>query len=304
MVQEFYSNGKLLLSGEYAILDGAYGWAVPTKYGQYLKVTDNDTGHLSWKSLDHKGKPWFHAVYDIERLNEISCSDKKLSHGLLQILSEAKALNPDFLSGDKGCTIETRLTFPRNWGLGTSSTLINNIARWAKVDPYRLLAGTFGGSGYDIAAALYNTPILYHIDKGHPKVREIAFHPRFKEGLFFIYLNKKRNSREAISEYRTRQLDKTELVHRISQITEKLVATQSIDDFMQLISQHEHLLSEALGVQTIKAELFPDYVGAIKSLGAWGGDFVLAVGPGEETLAYFKGKGFDTVIPYSEMVLV
>lgn len=34
----FYSNGKLLLSGEYAVLDGALSLAVPTKYGQLLSV--------------------------------------------------------------------------------------------------------------------------------------------------------------------------------------------------------------------------------------------------------------------------
>ena len=32
MIKNYYSNGKLLLSGEYAILDGAEGWAIPTKF--------------------------------------------------------------------------------------------------------------------------------------------------------------------------------------------------------------------------------------------------------------------------------
>lgn len=303
MVREFYSNGKLLLSGEYAVLDGAQGWAVPTRYGQYLRVTENDTQQLSWKSMDQDGTLWFQSVYDGKHLDEISSSDKTLSHRLRQVLSEAKALNPDFLAG-QGYTVETRLTFPRNWGLGTSSTLINNIANWAKVDAYELLSRTFGGSGYDIAAARHNTPILYHVDKGLPMIEKITFDPPFKEMLFFVYLNKKRNSREAISEYRTRPIDRTELVRRINQLTKGLVSSQSVQGFMQLLSQHEQVLSEALGVQTVKAQLFPDYKGAIKSLGAWGGDFVLAVGPQQEIPAYFTAKGFDTVIPYTDMALI
>jgi len=30
----FYSNGKLLITGEYLVLDGAKALALPTKYGQ------------------------------------------------------------------------------------------------------------------------------------------------------------------------------------------------------------------------------------------------------------------------------
>jgi hypothetical protein len=48
--------------------------------------------------------------------------------------------------------------------------------------------------------------------------------------------------------------------------------------------------------------LFPDYSRAIKSLGAWGGDFVLATGNFNE-MDYFKQKGFHTIISYHKMVL-
>ena len=39
-----------------------------------------------------------------------------------------------------------------------------------------------------------------------------------------------------------------------------------------------------------------------KVLGAWGGDFILASG-GENTVDYFKDKGYTTVIPYREFIL-
>ena len=40
----------------------------------------------------------------------------------------------------------------------------------------------------------------------------------------------------------------------------------------------------------------------LKSLGAWGGDFILAASETDPT-PYFKSKGFDTVIPYDDMIL-
>ena len=61
-MQEFYSHGKLLLSAEYAVLDGANALALPTKYGQTLKVKPIDTSEIRWKSFDHKGKLWFETV--------------------------------------------------------------------------------------------------------------------------------------------------------------------------------------------------------------------------------------------------
>ena len=38
---EFYSNGKLLISGEYFVLDGAKCLALPCKKGQLLKIKPN-----------------------------------------------------------------------------------------------------------------------------------------------------------------------------------------------------------------------------------------------------------------------
>ena len=40
--QNFYSNGKLLLTAEYLVLDGAKALALPTKFGQDLEVKKID----------------------------------------------------------------------------------------------------------------------------------------------------------------------------------------------------------------------------------------------------------------------
>lgn len=302
MIQEYYSNGKLLLSGEYAVLDGALAWAIPTKYGQFLKVTSNESSQISWKSIDEKGNVWFEATYAINTLTELSSSDGQTSEALVKILSEARQLNPNFLSDSDGYAIETKLTFPKNWGLGSSSTLINTIANWAKVNAQELLSKTFGGSGYDIACAQHNKPILFQIAKGLPTVQEIHENLPYAASLYFVYLNQKKNSRDAIAAYRKRTIDKIALSDKISKITNEMVVSTNISNFERLIHQHEEVLSEALGIPTVKSELFPDYTGAIKSLGGWGGDFILATGD-KNTPEYFKNKGYHTVIPFKDMIL-
>ena len=302
MEREFYSNGKLLITGEYAVLDGAKAWAIPTKYGQSLTVIETESRKIEWTSLDKKEKVWFETIYDLKSMTEISSSNSEISITLLEILIEAQKLNPSFLADGLGYAIETKLTFPRDWGLGTSSTLINNIAQWANINPYELLKNTFGGSGYDIACAQHNAPILYHLVKGKPRVEEVNFNPDFKDQLFFVYLNKKQNSRDAIKKYYGEDIDRKELSKTISQITYRMITSTAIDDFELLMTWHENVISDALKTPTIKTKLFSDYPRAIKSLGAWGGDFILVAGD-ESSMAYFKQKGYSTIIPYSEMIL-
>ena len=302
MTKYFYSNGKLLLSGEYAILDGAEGWAVPTKFGQSLKTTGNKSGILSWKSLDADGSIWFQASYNLNDFTSLYSSNKKISDALAEVLVETRKLEPGFLESREGCLVETELTFSRNWRLGSSSTLINNIANWAKVNPYILLSKTFGGSGYDIACAQYDHPIVFKINNEKPMVRIVQPELPFSEALYFVYLNQKKNSREAITAYRNQQIDKLALTTRITELTEALIQAATLVEFEALLNLHETILSNALNVPTIKEQLFPDYPGSIKSLGGWGGDFVMVTAQ-RHTLDYFKQKGYHTIVPFSEMVL-
>lgn len=304
-MKTFYSNGKLLLTGEYAVLDGALCLALPTRYGQNLQLSPLAEPEIQWNSRDHKGAVWFGANIPIASLKGAAQTEAlkgSTLEVLVQILVEARKLNPEFLSGKSGYTVDTHMDFPRSWGLGTSSTLINNIAQWARVDPYLLLSNTFGGSGYDIACAQHNTAIFYHLKKQEPRVTEIDFNPSFASSLFFVYLNRKQDSREAIAAYRKKQGNKPDLVQKISSLTRAIAASKQLEEFEVLLLQHEKLISEALEMPAIKETYFPDFEGIVKSLGAWGGDFVLATGP-EKAQEYFRKKGYTTVIPYSDMIL-
>lgn len=301
MRQTFYSNGKLLLSGEYAILDGALGLALPVRYGQWLHVMPTSTGLLQWTSLDENNAVWFQANLALNNLAVISTSDQEIAQTLVTLLLEAKAQNSAFLSHIQGIAVETQLNFPRLWGLGTSSTLINNIAQWAGVDAYTLLWKTADGSGYDIACAQHQHPITYRLQHGVPQVEEVAFDPPFKDSLYWVYLNQKQRTTAAVAAYRKQPLGNDSWLQDISTLTTKMIAASSLNEFETLIEQHEAIIAEVLGRTPVKAERFPEYPGALKSLGAWGGDFVLATG-NQEAITYFKAKGLSTCIPYVHMV--
>lgn len=302
MQKEFYSNGKLLLSGEYAILDGALGLAIPTSYGQSLKATPINSSLLQWSSFDENNNIWFMAEIGATDLQIRSTSDDAVANSLISLLKEAKKQNPLFLSDNYGFKVETHLSFPRSWGLGTSSTLINNLAQWARADAYDLLWNAFGGSGYDIACAQYNSPITYRLDNGNPEVEEVNFNPSFKDNLFFVHLNQKQSSKNAIASYQNRTFDRNKLIGRISSITQNMIGVSTLDEFELLMEEHEQILSGILEMPPVKKRLFSDYPGVIKSLGAWGGDFVLATG-NFQSMAYFKEKGYETIISYPKMAL-
>ena len=62
----FYSHGKLLLSGEYVVLDGALSLAIPTKYGQSLIIQTIEEPLLSWKSFDEAKNVWFKKEFKLK----------------------------------------------------------------------------------------------------------------------------------------------------------------------------------------------------------------------------------------------
>lgn len=304
-----------MLTGEYLVLDGAKSLALPTVFGQDLIVETIKEPQLVWRSFTNTGECWFEAVFDLPKLrlkNATFNSDKEgsaefIAETLHSILTEARKLNPDFLQTNSGCVVKTNLTFPRNWGLGSSSTLINNIASWAKVDAYQLLWNAFSGSGYDIACAQNDTPIFYQLENKKPTIEQVVFDPSFKEELFFVYLNRKQNSREGIQRYKEYKLNRffdsvQDDIKEISMLSDEFVKANSVVDLNKVIEEHEAIISSIIKLNPVKKELFLDYFGAVKSLGAWGGDFVLATG-NEDTPNYFKQKGYETVLSYSKMIL-
>ncbi|GAB5552836.1 MAG: GYDIA family GHMP kinase [Saprospiraceae bacterium] len=307
MERTISTHGKLLLTGEYFVLNGALALAIPARYGQQFIIKESaSTAPIRWESFDHQNQKWFEGYFNLNPLRVKESTDSAVAERLLQIFTALTQLNPESTFLKPGLSFQSYLEFPNNWGLGSSSTLIAALAQWAAVDPYDLLAQTFGGSGYDLACAISDQPLLYQIQKDTRQFVQVPFFPDFHDQLYFVFLNQKQNSREGIQRYRT-LVNPSEADRRIvSQLTLDFLQAKDLKEFEAVMNEHENFVATKLQLPKVKAQKFPDYWGAVKSLGAWGGDFVLATSSKsrDATVSYFKEKGLETVIPFADMMIV
>ncbi|MBO4328858.1 MAG: hypothetical protein J5831_05525 [Bacteroidales bacterium] len=299
----YRAHGKLLLTGEYLVLKGALALALPTRLGQTLTVEPMQAPSLQWDAYRPDG-PWFSATFHPATLAVLNTDDRPKADKLATIL---KALREQHSGAfEPGLRFETHLEFPTEWGLGSSSTLISNLARWAGVNPYELLQSTLGGSGYDIACATADTPLFYRLENGTPQVTPVAFDPPFADHLFLVYQGKKQHSSDEVKSF-NRHWEHTDLTNELQTVSALSAALPTItyfEDFCTLLQVHEDLLSRCLGREPVQRQ-FPGFDGVLKSLGAWGGDFLLAATeqPFESVVAFFEPFGLDTVFRYHDIIL-
>lgn len=298
----YIANGKLLLTGEYLVLKGALALALPTRLGQVM-TTQPDPNLLYWSAHQPSG-PWFSATLNPDTLEVLDTDDPGKAEKLTRILKAVREMSPQAFV--PGLRFETHLGFDPAWGLGSSSTLLSLLAQWAKVDPYELLRNTLGGSGYDIACATATQPLFYRLEQGTPLVTPVTFDPPFADRLFFVYQGKKQHSSDEVKAFNAHweETDLTAEMQTVSTLSMALPTITYFEDFCTLLQVHENLLSRCLNRPPVQQQ-FPDFKGTLKSLGAWGGDFLLAATeqPYEEVAAYFKQHGLDTVIRYHDIIL-
>ena len=299
-MKTFHANGKLLITGEYLVLDGALSLAVPTHKGQSLFYNQKNNSFLIWESIDVNGEKWFKAKFSVLNFNIIESSNSITAQFLQQLLRNAQSISKkkNDVSGD----VKTILEFPRNWGFGSSSTLISCIAQWFEIDSFELHFSISNGSGYDIACAKSKNAISYKLLKNEPEFKAVIWNPVFKDSLFFVHLNTKQDSSKEVNKYKSNRTNHSSSIEKISAITEKMLTLKSLEEFKNLITEHEQIMSLILGEKTIKEKLFPDFNGVIKSLGAWGGDFILVCGE-ELAKEYFSKKGYHTQINFKEALI-
>ncbi|MFN3917750.1 MAG: GYDIA family GHMP kinase [Flavobacteriales bacterium] len=297
--KSFYAPGKLLISGEYLVLKGAQALAIPVKFGQHLIVNSKEGDSIHWKAKDYKGRVWFEAQYLLSSLDILSSTDIEKAKKLRKILLES-GVN---LKITNAVEVETKLDFPNDWGLGSSSTLITLVAQWMSENPLDLHFKVSTGSGYDVAVAKEKSAILYSKHNNKVDVEKNNWQPPFRKKLFFIHLNKKQNSDNQVANFSSISNQISEETYReFSDITKNMLNCTELSEFNQLIVLHESKLSKILNRQTIKEQYFSDYTdGEIKSLGAWGGDFVLATGE-DTSMKYFLKKNYMTIFSWDEMV--
>jgi mevalonate kinase len=295
-----------MISGEYLVLKGSVSLAVPLKLGQSLVVNHlrEHKGRIEWKAW-FRNKLVFESEIEYPRFTVHKSNNGIMSERLVQMLIAAQNMNQSFLGGNESFEVTTHADFDLDWGLGSSSSLISNIGYWSGVDPFKLNHSVFNGSGYDIACARASKPILYSIVNGEPSIKEVDFYPSFADKLYFVYLGSKQDTRQSLKLNGSRLNDITEHEIRVvSEISKHLLSARDIDEFEVYMLNHEKILGDILGMMPIKYRFFPDFAGEIKSLGAWGGDFVLVSWKaGKESLFnYFTQKGYPLIYTFKEFI--
>lgn len=289
-----------MLTSEYFAIDGALVLAVPTKLGQEFFFDEKSDGKtlIFWKA-HHQNKPWLEVVIDYKTWQILETNITASAEFILNTLKNVQKLSSKKFRGTDSYHLKTNLQFPSDFGLGSSSTLMNNLASWAEIDPFQLNTMSLGGSGYDIAVAKEKSAVLYQ-NKPQIQYKKIIFDPVFKDELIFIHLNQKQDSREAINLYKSK-VKSEELIEEFSNLTKEIFLCNKLDNFSQLMEIHEQKISHFLSIPTVKNRLFIDCPVFVKSLGAWGGDFVMSAKfRGFED--YFRGKGFTTFFDWDGII--
>lgn len=300
-MKTYRSNGKLFLIGEYIVIDGAKAFALPTKYGQCLFVENSSEieNLITWKAIKFDNSIWFETEIRLNDLEIISSTNDKLSQSLQNVLKQAKILNPDFFDSNNSYQCLTKLEYPQEWGLGSSSTLIDLISQWIEINPFELNQLTFNTSGYDIACAHHHQPILF---SNNPiEVEDLELNWNFKDQLYFVYLNQKQDTQAVVGNHYKNKPKDWKMIQDLSDLVVQATKVESLTDLECILDEYQARLGDFMQIPQVKELYFPDYLGTVKSLGAWGGDFVL-VTYREGMNDYFKEKGYEIIIPFSEMI--
>ncbi|WP_312356490.1 GYDIA family GHMP kinase [Empedobacter sp.] len=300
-MKTYRSNGKLFLIGEYIVIDGAKAFALPTKYGQCLFVENSSEieNLITWKATKFDNSIWFETKVRLNDLEIISSTNDKLSQSLQNILKQAKILNPDFFDSNNSYQCLTKLEYPQEWGLGSSSTLIDLISQWIEINPFELNQLTFNTSGYDIACAHHHQPILF---SNNPiEVEDLELNWNFKDQLYFVYLNQKQDTQAVVGNHYKNKSKDWKMIQELSDLVVQATKVENLTDLESILDEYQERLGDFMQISQVKELHFPDYLGTVKSLGAWGGDFVL-VTYREGMNDYFKEKGYEIIIPFSEMI--
>ena len=283
---------------------GAVALVLPIKRGQSLVVSPSPEPGISWNAYEN-GNLWFKADFQWPPLKLISTSDEEIAMRLLNLLRVALELNPKGLNESEGYAVTTEMNFNREWGFGSSAALVSNIAWWFNTDPFHLYFKIFKGSAFDIASARATGPFLYRIERQKPWMVYMDFYPAFHDHLYFIYLGNKQDSQVSVDKFKMTFIANQDILDQAIHLTNRLRKAESLDEFGRYMNDHETMIGKILNTEPVGRTLFSDFQGYVKSLGAWGGDFIMAAYPGnrQELEEYFHKKGLDTIFSFEELVL-
>ena len=281
-MRSYFSHGKVLLAGEYAVLAGVEALAFPTRIGQWQHVWEMPAKGVSkmvWQSKDADGSVWFECRIDTDIMHATETTDEGTSDTLIKLLREIQLVNPALFE-HRNIRIETQCEFNRTFGLGSSSTMVCNLAKWSGMDAFKLQKSVFGGSGYDIAVGMLGKPVVYWLEEDRPCWSNWQFPGQLSQDWFLAFPGEKQNSRESLNAVH----EKLDLMSRDVALLQQMNACigaikqpRSLPMLEAMLEMWQALLGQRLelpraydnlGVSAVKG-------GVCKYLGAWGGDVLL-----------------------------
>lgn len=230
-------------------------------------------------------------------------TDAGKSRYIQQLIKSAARLNSDFLSKWKKYKITSELDFDPDWGLGSSSTLIANLAEWSELSPFELFFDTQEGSGYDVAAAVSDAPLLYQKSDDELSFETFDWDQDLLDSIVVFYQGQKQSSHMEVRAWKNNNRWNRKDVDRMTLISESLAECHQIEEAIHLIKENREMVEKLLDQKAFDG-LYSDFEGAIKPLGAWGGDFGGALSKDVEyTRKYLRDKGLENSFRLSDIVV-
>lgn len=289
--------GKIMLSGEYAVLKGARSLSFPVQFGQLF--TFSASCNSITISTNYKGKQLFNGFFT-KKGDIVTTSSSKQARFMEEVLKTiVKIMHKDL----PPFNLEIASEYPLSWGLGSSSSFITGICRFLDIHPLSVNEKMKHSSGFDVATQWKETPVLYK-KLPRPVLEEAKVDFPFANQLYFVWQGKKQSSKKSIQEFHKITWSKNEL-QRITTISQELLRIKKIEGFIALIEEHEKTLSKVLKMPVLQEKISAFEGIPAKSLGAWGGDFALLVWREsfQKLKLHLRPAGYTVVIPWSKMVL-
>ncbi len=283
-MKSYFAPGKVMLTGEYLVLNGFDSFALPTHFGQSMQVWDFNTpgaqnDFLLFVAKDFEGHTWLQCRIELPTIKILEFDESQS----IEVDRIQKILQKADLSAWKigqSYRIETTLQFNKLHGLGSSSTLISLMAQFLKLDPLELQFEIFGGSGYDVAVAVAQKPIVYWLSATDSNWDFWSLNPELTENWEVVFLGKKMDSRKSIHSIQDKLNEIAEDEFYTAQFDHILQLTKQAKDISSLeasLEMYQKLLSDSTELETPYQTLniTPINKGLCKWLGAWGGDMML-----------------------------
>jgi mevalonate kinase len=256
-MRSFFAPGKIMLTGEYLVMNGFDCIALPTKLGQWMHVWEFETptgssDFIMYQAKDVNGNVWFETkilLPNFEIVDPAQIENIQVD----RIVGILKLADSEFWQAGKSIRIETVLEFERTTGLGSSSTLVKLFSDYLNVDPFKIQFEIFGGSGYDVAVAKFQKPLIYWLTEDDSHWKYWKLNSELSHNWYVVFYGQKMDSRASVSGVQEALNHIAEDGFYTAQFDKILEMSKNATDMISLessLEMYQMLLAQALLIPT------------------------------------------------------